>query len=386
MSDEIIFRYLTDLRSRSALLHTPIPSRFSSCPSPSPSPLTSPPSSPLSPPLCSNDEVRLQSSLDLRSYISRLSRELPPDSFSLLLSDVNKTIFTLVNSSDPHDKLASISLISHLLPIPYEDNETKLIRFANYLRMIFQHNGMSDLDTRLLREAAHALGLLASEGGVLAADMVELEVKRSLEWLEGDRSEQRRYCAVCVLKELAVHTPTLFNIHVGVFLDRIWLGHAGPQAAWCGRRRCDALRACLRLIAKRSWKLRQARYTLIYQEVLVSVRGGGAEGIHAGLMTIGELLRNTGEFMQSRYREVCEIVMRYREHKERFIRESRHPPCCPCWRPTRPPPSTRSTSGTRSSYLLTSLKLASSSREVLFISLGQLAAVHAPRHPALTWT
>ena len=313
----------------------------------------------------------MQASADLRSYISRLSRELPADSFSLLLSDVNKTIFTLVNSSDPHDKLASISLIAQLLPIASDDNETKLIRFANYLRMIFQHSGMSELDTRLLREAAHALGLLASEGGVLAADMVEFEVKRSLEWLEGDRSEQRRYCAVCVLKELAEHTPTLFNIHVGVFLDRIWLVMRDPKLM-VREASCEAPRACLRLIAKRSWKLRQARYSLIWQEVLVSVRGGGIEGVHAGLMTIGELLRNTGEFMQPRYREVCEIVMRYREHKDKFIRETVIAliPLLASYHPT----SFHSFYFRDAlSYLLTSLKLASSSREVLFISLGQLA-------------
>ena len=334
MSDEIIYRYLTDLRSRS-------------------------------------DEVRVQASLELRSYISRLSRELPPDSFSHLLSDINRTIFTLVNSSDPHDKLASISLICQLLPIASEDNETKLIRFANYLRMIFQHTGMSELDTRLLREAAHALGLLASEGGVLAADMVEFEVKRALEWLEGDRGEQRRYCAVCVLKELAEHTPTLFNIHVGVFLDRIWLVMRDSKLM-VREASCEALRACLRLIAKRSWKLRQARYSLIYQEVLASVRAGGSESVHAGLMTIGELLRGTGEFMQSRYREVCDMVMRCREHKEKFIRETVITliPLLASYNPT----AFHSTYFREAlAYLLTSLKNASSSREVLFIALGQLS-------------
>ena len=48
-------------------------------------------------------------------------------------------------------------------------------------------------DQRLLREASKALGHLARAGGTLAADIVEFEVKRALEWLEGDRSEQRQY-------------------------------------------------------------------------------------------------------------------------------------------------------------------------------------------------
>ena len=336
MSDEIISRYLSDLRSR-------------------------------------NDEVRLQASADLRLYIARLSRELPADSFQSLTSDLNRHIFTLVNSTDPYDKLASITLITHLTPITATDdgNETKLIRYANYLRMVFQHSGLSDIDQRLLREAAHALGQLAAVGGVMAADMVEFEVKRALEWLEGDRSEQRRYCAVCVLKELCEHTPTLFAVHVGVMLDRLWVVLRDVKLM-LREAANEAMRACLRLIAKRSWKLRQTRYTLIWQEVLASVRAGSSESIHAGLLTIGELLANTGEFMSVRYRETCEIVMRYREHKEKYVRETVIAliPQLAAYSP-----ATFHSFYFRDAlaYLLTSLKLASSSRECLFLSLGSLS-------------
>ena len=59
------------------------------------------------------------------------------------------------------------------------------------------------LDYRLLQAASAALGHLARVGGTIAADVVEFQVRQSLEWLEGDRSEQRRYAAVLVLKELA---------------------------------------------------------------------------------------------------------------------------------------------------------------------------------------
>ncbi|MCJ1297117.1 phosphatidylinositol kinase- protein kinase tor1, partial [Xylographa carneopallida] len=335
MSDEIISRYLSDLRSR-------------------------------------NDEVRMQASADLRLYIARLSRELPTDSFQSLNSDLNRHIFTLVNSTDPYDKLASITLITHLTPITAtDDNETKLIRYANYLRMVFQHSGLSDIDQRLLREAAHALGQLAAVGGVMAADMVEFEVKRALEWLEGDRSEQRRYCAVCVLKELCEHTPTLFAVHVGVMLDRLWVVLRDVKLM-LREAANEAMRACLRLIAKRSWKLRQTRYTLIWQEVLASVRAGSSESIHAGLLTIGELLSNTGEFMSQRYRETCEIVMRYREHKEKYVRETVIAliPKLAAYSP-----ATFHSFYFRDAlaYLLTSLKLASSSRECLFLALGSLS-------------
>eukprot|EP00253_Pinus_taeda_P006415 PITA_06415 len=44
--------------------------------------------------------------------------------------------------------------------------------------------------------------------------------------------------------------------------------------------------------------------------------------IHGSLLAVGELLRNTGEFMMSRYKEVADIVFKYREHKDRLVRKS----------------------------------------------------------------
>jgi FKBP12-rapamycin complex-associated protein len=39
------------------------------------------------------------------------------------------------------------------------------------------------------------IGHLVRAGGTLATDIVEFDMKRALEWLQGDRSEQRRYAA-----------------------------------------------------------------------------------------------------------------------------------------------------------------------------------------------
>ena len=105
-------------------------------------------------------------------------------------------------------------------------------------------------------------GHLARAGGTLTSDFVEFEVKRALEWLQGtarrlvvplltntarnptfnplysrfclllstgDRSEQRRHAAVLVLKELAEHAPTLFNVHVSSFLDHVWVALRDPK-------------------------------------------------------------------------------------------------------------------------------------------------------------
>jgi hypothetical protein len=64
-------------------------------------------------------------------------------------------------------------------------------------------------------------GRLAQASGTLTAELVQQEVKRALDWLQG-KHESRRYAAVLVLKELAVNSPTRFYVHVSSFFDLVW--------------------------------------------------------------------------------------------------------------------------------------------------------------------
>ena len=288
---------------------------------------------------------------------------------------MNRRIFELVNSADVNEKLGGVWLIRELLSVEFEEREARLIRFANYLRMIFQQSGMTEPEQRLIREASVVLGELAEQGGVLAADTVEFEVKRSLEWLEGDRSEQRRFCAVCVLRQLAEKTPTLFNVHVGQFLDRVWLTLRDPKIV-IREVSAESLRACLTLVNKRSMKLRQTRYALIYQEILACVRAGGSENIHAALLATSELLRNSGEYLssiQGRFKDVCDLVWRYRDHKEKFLRDSVIS-LIPQLAAYAPAQFTRSAYARDTlAFLVHSLRSSSSSREITFVALGEFA-------------
>ena len=84
--------------------------------------------------------------------------------------------------------MGGISAIDNLIDCHSEENDTKIIRFANFLRMIFQKSpGTTDADT--LIRASKALGHLARVGGTLTVDFVESEVKRALEWLQAERYE-----------------------------------------------------------------------------------------------------------------------------------------------------------------------------------------------------
>nr|KAG5704724.1 hypothetical protein BaRGS_005180 [Batillaria attramentaria] len=77
--------------------------------------------------------------------------------------------------------------------------------------------------------AAKAMGVLALSSGTYAAEYVEFEVRRALEWLATDKSEGRRHAAVLVLKELAVNTPTFFFQQVQQFFDCIFNAIRDPK-------------------------------------------------------------------------------------------------------------------------------------------------------------
>jgi hypothetical protein len=57
-----------------------------------------------------------------------------------------------------------------------------------------------------------------------------------------------------------------------------------------------ALRSCLSLIAKRASRMRSEWYYKIYREVKKGLQSSdNAHAIHGSLLTVGEMLKNTGE-------------------------------------------------------------------------------------------
>lgn len=72
--------------------------------------------------------------------------------------------------------------LDHLIDFDGDENANKVTRFAHYLRRVLPGN-----DAQVMVLASKALGKLASSGGTLTTDFVEFEVKRALEWLQGNR-------------------------------------------------------------------------------------------------------------------------------------------------------------------------------------------------------
>jgi FKBP12-rapamycin complex-associated protein len=154
---------------------------------------------------------------------------------------------------------------------------------------------------------SRALGHLAAKGGAVIADTIDFEIKRALEGLTGERQENRRLASVLVLKELARNAPTLFNVYVADFLDKIWTAlRDTKEQVRIGA--VDALRACLTLILERQSSMRLQWYYKIYDEAIKGLRQSSPENIHGSLLTIGEVVRSTGEFPGTRYKEICDWV------------------------------------------------------------------------------
>lgn len=268
-----------------------------------------------------NPNTRSDAARNLRSHVERQSRDLPPELLETYIEELNGRILQLIGSGDIYEKLGGILAIDGLVHILGDTNETKMIRFANYLRQVFQHSGDYAEYALLLSHATKALGRLVRAGGALSADIVESEAKQALEWLVGDRSESRRHAAILVFKELAENTPTLCASYIDPFLERVWssLRDPSPVIRTAASR---ALRSCLILVAQRNLERRTEVYTHLFAGILNSFNSKNQDSIHAGMLALGELLRNSGDFMRTRFLETCSMVLQYKGHRSRLVRET----------------------------------------------------------------
>ena len=315
-----------------------------------------------------NIEAQKNAAVKLRNLVRDQSRQNTEAIFLSFMNDLSGRVFHLVNSSDNHEKLGGILAIDELISIPVKDNETKIIRFANYLRVVFPH---PVADTITLQFAARTLGHLAKAGGSMTADFVEFEVKRALEWLQNKRYEHRRHAAVLLLKELAEHAPTLFYQHVSLFFRCIWVALSDDHVEIrdsAGK----ALASCLALVAERRSHFRYQWYDGIYKKARSTlVNRNSSDSIHGALLTIGELLHHTGSFMDSKFNDVCDAVLKYKDSRDKLVKRT-VVALLPRLAQYQPSAFVRSYADTALTHLLSSLK-STSDRPIAFLAVGRMA-------------
>ncbi|KAH7836314.1 hypothetical protein Vadar_034584 [Vaccinium darrowii] len=268
--------------------------------------------------LCTRDNPKDGAALALRKHLEEEARDLSGEAFFRFMDQLYDRITNLLESNDVGENLGALRAIDELIDVSLGENASKVSRFSSYMRTVFEVKR----DPKILVLASKVLGHLARAGGAMTADEVEWQVKNALDWLKGERIEYRRFAAVLILKEMAENASTVFNVHVPDFVDAIWVALRDPTLA-VRERAVEALRACLRVIEKRETRWRVQWYYRMFEATQEGLgRNAPVHSIHGSLLAVGELLRNTGEFMMSRYREVAEIVLRFLEHRDRLVRLS----------------------------------------------------------------
>lgn len=251
----------------------------------------------------------------LRSSRTDQHKELPTDKFQEIYSSVNYRISQLVvQSNDTNEKIGGILAIEQLIGFDGDDAAQKTTRFSSYLRAALRSN-----DNTVLLFAARALGHLAVPGGALTAELVEAEVQSALEWLQTDRQETRRFAAALVIRELARNSPTLFYAFVPQVFDCIWVALRDPKVL-IRETAAEAAGACFEIITARDSLVRKQRFSRVYEEAQMNFKSPNQDHIHGALLVVKELLLRGGMFMRDHYREVCEITLRLKDHKEPRIR------------------------------------------------------------------
>ncbi|ORY80056.1 PtdIns-3-kinase tor2 [Protomyces lactucae-debilis] len=323
-----------------------------------------------------NTETRLRAANDLRDYVIATSRELSGEAFTRFNNEINKKIFELIHSHDNHEKLGAIVAIDRLIEFESEDGNTKITRFANYLRIVLPGN-----DQQAMTLAAKALGKLAVSGGVLTAEFVEFEIKRSLEWLQGDRNENRRMAAVLVIREFAINAPTLIYSYVSQILDLLWMALRDPKVV-IRISAADALSSCLDIVFQREGALRTQWYIRILDEADHGFKSSSVEVIHGSLLAYRALLLKAGMFMHERYRATCDLVLRYKDHRDSLVRRM-VVSLIPALASYNPSDFTSSYLTKSMSYLLAQLKK-ERDRTSSYVAIGEVAiAVKSAMNPYL---
>ncbi|XP_076900196.1 serine/threonine-protein kinase TOR-like [Bidens hawaiensis] len=258
------------------------------------------------------------SALALRKHVEEEARALNGEAFSRFMDQLYDRITSLLESNDVADNFGALRATDELIDLKLGASGTKVSKFSNYMRIVFD----TKREPEILILASKVLGHLARAGGAMTADEVECQMRNALQWLDSERVEYRRFAAVLILKELAENASTVFNVHVSEFVDAIWVALRDPTLA-VRERAVEALRACLRVIEKRETRWRVQWYYRMFEATQDGLgKNAPVHSIHGSLLAVGELLRNTGEFMMSRYREVAEIVLRYLEHRNPLVRLS----------------------------------------------------------------
>lgn len=263
--------------------------------------------------------MRRKAADNLRAVLDSVQREtasVPGEYQEVYRHVVDRATLCIANGVDTAERIGGIYALSALIDFKSEDAAQRTTRFANTLRKV-----LHGTDTAAMVVAARALGKLATPGSPLTSELVDSEVKSSLESLQVDRQENRRFAAVLTLRELALNAPTLVYQYIKGILEVIWIALRDPKVL-IREKAAEALSMCLEILVARDTTLRDQYLARMYTEILNGFRMNTVDSIHGSLLALKELLLKGGMFMQggTRYQDACDRVFLYKDYKEPQIR------------------------------------------------------------------
>ncbi|KAI9290500.1 ARM repeat-containing protein, partial [Neoconidiobolus thromboides FSU 785] len=242
-----------------------------------------------------SEDTRNKAGDVLREFYDEVSQDCLPSTFAEIERDINIRITDLIKK----------------ITFPHK------VRYINSLKLALPCN-----DEKVMILAAKTLGKLAVSGEITMTTHLEGEIKKCIEWLQStERFESRRHAAVLMIKEISQSAPTLMYEYVSSILDSIWvaLRDIKINIRVSGS---EALTSCLKIILQRESQHKKAWYSKILEGVQKGLKMNTLESIHGSFLALKELLIDSGMFMKEYYQEACEIVLRYKDHRELLIRNS----------------------------------------------------------------
>ncbi|KAL1122375.1 hypothetical protein AAG570_003780 [Ranatra chinensis] len=217
------------------------------------------------------------------------------------MDEFNKHFLEMVLSTDVNDHKGCLLAIICLIGTDADaeklnDRSSRNSKYSNYLRTLLPSH---DVSVREL--TAKAIGKLALVSGALSELYVKFEIQRAIEWLNGERHEEKRHAAVLVLRELAICLPTYFFQQVQSVFEPILHTVRDPKPM-IRENAVEALRAALVITTQRETTKQMPKpqwYKQCYEEAMsgfdeVFTKEKGVyrdDRIHGSLLVLNELFR-----------------------------------------------------------------------------------------------
>ncbi|KAJ9460065.1 Serine/threonine-protein kinase TOR [Diplonema papillatum] len=235
--------------------------------------------------------------------IARSGIDLPDN----IVQHINKDIRNLF-TVDPASRLLGIKLLLALTTVEYWEFSLKITFFYNLLKACHPSS-----DPTLVHLAAKCIAGLAAAGaprdnGLLAASIVEEEIRKASDWLSAPDRAYRWYSSCVSVENLVRTVPELAMPRCDALFDRLWL----PMWSESLHDRQAAV-SCFRAIIDTAFTDDQD-WTGLWQRAISKVTEGlltrVACKIHGSLLCVKELLLySKGQFTQTDYRTLGTAIL-----------------------------------------------------------------------------